>query len=251
MTALVGILNVGLGIIYSSYGVMTLIDMKRGWKTMGFSHFGAAWVAMAFTCGPHHLDHGFHVLFGGAGAGSIDAATVLVGLPAGMAWFLLRLEAFAGGRGDRLIGGTPKWLMSLPPLSGVYVTALAAVSVAVLSKNGTAFNSLLAPSALLLVLYGTIGYFLIRTQLRNHAQEGGWSISGITLGIVFPTCGLMHATHAMYATAGLYRIDSVQLAIDWLSVPAAVYFLWVVRGLYLESLEDWNRSTTQRPVLAG
>lgn len=251
MTLLVGILNLGLGVIYSSYGVMTLIDMKRGWKTMGFSHFGAAWIAMAFTCGPHHLNHGMHVLFGGAGAGSLDAAAVLVGLPAGLAWFLLRLEAFAGGRGDRLVGGNPRWLMSLPSLSGVYVTALIAVSFGVLSTNGTQYNSLIAPSALLLMLYGTIGYFLVRTQLRNHQHEGGWSVSGITLGVVFPTCGLMHAMHAMYATAGLYRIDNVQIVIDWLSVPAAIYFLWVVRGLYLDALEDWNRSTQKQAVLAG
>ena len=30
------------------------------------------------------------------------------------------------------------------------------------------------------------------------------------------------------------------LTVDWLSVPAAVYFVWVVRSLYRGTLTDWN-----------
>ena len=74
---------------------------------MGFSHFGAAWIAMAFTCGPHHWVHGVHLGFEGRAAGVLDFVAVLVGVPAGVIWFLLRVEAFRGGRGDRFIRGTP------------------------------------------------------------------------------------------------------------------------------------------------
>ena len=50
----------------------------------------------------------------------------------------------------------------------------------------------------------------------------------------------MHAVWATYAVAGRYQQDGHGLVIDWLSVPAGLYFLLVVRGLYRESLRDWN-----------
>jgi hypothetical protein len=69
---------------------------------------------------------------------------------------------------------------------------------------------------------------------------GGWSVSGLSLSIIFPTCALMHAVWAVYAVAGRYRQDVHGLTIDWLSVPAGIYFLFVVRRLYQDSLRDWN-----------
>ena len=43
MNALVAAANIGLGLIYTCYGVMTIIDLKNGWRTNGFSHFGLAY----------------------------------------------------------------------------------------------------------------------------------------------------------------------------------------------------------------
>lgn len=45
----VGVLNLILGSVYTQYGLVTLIELKHGLHTRGCSHFGAAWVAMAFT----------------------------------------------------------------------------------------------------------------------------------------------------------------------------------------------------------
>ena len=42
MTVAVAIANIILGVVYCQYGTMTLIDMRRHWDRMGFSHFGAA-----------------------------------------------------------------------------------------------------------------------------------------------------------------------------------------------------------------
>jgi hypothetical protein len=81
--------------------------MRRDWRSFGFSHFGAAWIAMAFTCGPHHLAHGIHVGLEGRPGGPLDLLAVVVGLPVGVGWLSLRLEAFFGGRGDRFILGEP------------------------------------------------------------------------------------------------------------------------------------------------
>ena len=135
MSATVAALNIVLGLVYTQYGTMTLYEMVRNRRTMGFSHFGAAWIAMAFTCGPHHLVHGIHVGFEGRTGGVLDLAAVLVGFPAGVAWFLLRVEAFRGGRGDRFWKGDPLWVLALPTLAGIYVTALVAAAIVALMSG--------------------------------------------------------------------------------------------------------------------
>jgi hypothetical protein len=247
----VAVLNLVLGLVYTSYGLMTIIDLKRGWRSMGVSHFGLAWIAMAFTCGPHHLEHAMHILAGGRQAGPLDLVAVLVGLPAGATWFLLRLEALGGGRGDRLIAGTPRWVGALRPVSAAYGAVALAATVWVL-RSGGHLDPRITPNILLLGLYGLIGYYLLRTQLANRDALGGWSVSGLSLSVVFPTCGLMHASFAVYAVTHRYDVDGHGLSIDWLSVPAALYFVWVVRALHRGDLTDWNDGATGvLPELAG
>ncbi len=243
LTVILAIANLALGTVYTSYGLMTIVDLRRGWKTMGFSHFGLAWIAMAFTCGPHHLEHGLHLLYAGRNGGPLDLLAVLVGAPAGVIWFLLRVEALWGGRGDRSVSGTPRWVAALPWLAGAYVFGLA-VAMAVTLQGTLRFGPRFTPNLLLLWLYGLIGYYLIRTQLGNSRIVGGWSVSGLSLSFVFPTCGLMHAVYVVYAASGRYDLDIHGLIVDWLSVPAAVYFVWVVRELHLGALRDWNRGAT-------
>jgi len=240
--------NIILGYVYTSYGIMTIVDLKRGWRTLGFSHFGLAWIFMAFTCGPHHLEHGAHIAFAGRAGGPLDLAAVLVGFPAGVIWFVLRVEALFGGRGDRFISGTPRWVAALPAMAVAYLAVLA-TAVAVVLAQGASYGPKLTPNVLLLAIYCVIGYYLIRTQLANHRALGGWSLSGLSLSVVFPTCGVMHAIFAAYAARGRYDVDWHGLVIDWLAVPAAVYFVWVVRSLYLGAFTDWNRGATgARPV---
>lgn len=239
MRAGVAVSNLVLGSIYACYGIMTIVDLGRGWRTSGFSHFGLAWIAMAFTCGPHHIEHAAHVALAGRNGGPLDLAAVLVGFPAGAIWFLLRLEALRGGRGDRFVSGTPRWLRALPILAVVYLGMFGAAAAAVIAQ-GTHFDPRMTPNLLLLAVYCLIGYYLLRTQLANRGSLGGWSVSGLALSVVFPTCGLMHAVFVIYAAAGRYDVDWHGLAIDWLSVPAAIYFVWVVRSLYLGTITDWN-----------
>jgi hypothetical protein len=240
MSTGVAVANLVLGFVYCSYGVITIVDLARGWRANGVSHFGLAWIAMAFTCGPHHLEHGWHVAAGRAG-GPLDLAAVLIGFPAGVTWFLLRVEATAGGRGDRFVGGDPAWVRALPSVMAAYGIVMVAASAVVLSSHDVQFGPRFVPNLLLLGLYGLIGFYLMQTQLRNRAPLGGWSLSGLSLTLVFPTCGVMHAIYALYASSGRYEVDPHGLVIDWLAVPAAVYFVWVVRGLHDGSRADWNR----------
>lgn len=242
MRPALAIANIILGIAYTSYGLMTFTEMRRDWTTMGWSHFGAAWVAMAFTCGPHHLFHGLHLAFEGRPPSGLDLIAVLVGLPFGVIWLLLRIEAFVGGRGDRSITGTPGWLLIAPTVAAIYVTALGAAALQVRPvEGGFRLVPTVAPNVLLVGIYVTIGYFLFRTQLRNRRSLGGWSVSGLSLGVVFPTCALMHGVFILQAAAGRYAYDVHGFVVDWLGVPAGLYFLWVVRRLYHDALTDWNR----------
>jgi hypothetical protein len=240
MTVAVGVLNVVLGLVYCQYGTMTIVEMRRNWSVMGFSHFGAAWIAMAFTCGPHHLVHGLNLLTAGGPAGPLDLAVVLVGFPAGVIWFLLRVEAFRGGQGDRFLAGNPRWVLALPALASAYVTALVVI-VAETPASGWLHLGAVAANVALVVLYSMVGWYLARTQLANRRPLGGWSLSGLSLTIVFPTCAVMHAIYAYYVLSGRYGPAPQTSVIDWLAVPAAVYFLWVVQQLYRGSFRDWNR----------
>jgi len=239
MTAAVALVNLVLGMAYCGYGVMTAIEMKRDWRSFGFTHFGTAWLFMAFTCGPHHLVHGIHVALEGREGGLLDLFSVVVGLPVGVTWLMLRVEAFAGGRGDRFIPGTPAWLRVAPPFALLYFAVL--IAGALLVSGGSMMSTLVVANTLLVFIYMAIGWFLLRTQLRNRQPMGGWSLSGLSLSAVFPTCALMHAVWAVYSLRGSYEFDIHGLLIDLLSIPAGLYFLWVVRGLYRESLQDWNR----------
>jgi len=247
LTAATAVLNIILGLVYTSYGTMTLVEMIRDRRTMGFSHFGAAWVAMAFTCGPHHWIHGVHLGFEGRAAGVLDFAAVLVGVPAGVIWFMLRVEAFRGGRGDRFISGTPGPIMAMPTLAGVYVTAVVAAAIGIGGATPREL-AVVAPNLMLVGLYSAIGYYLIRTQLANRRSLGGWSVSGLALSVVFPTCAAMHGVYAFYALTGLYGLDWHGTAIDWIGVPAAIYFLWVVQALYRGTFHDWNGAPGRVPA---
>jgi hypothetical protein len=241
VTAAVASANLILGLVYTQYGLMTLYEMIRHRRDMGFSHFGAAWIAMAFTCGPHHLVHGVHTAFEGRMGGPMDLIVVLVGFPAGVAWYLLRLEAFFGGRGDRFWSGNPWYVLVLPTLAGAYVSALVFAGIG-LAPYDTGRILTVLPNLFLVGIYCTIGYFLARTQIANHKPLGGWSVSGLALTIVFPTCAAMHGTYALYTLNTRYAADVHGLFVDWFAVPAGLYFLWVVMALARGTFRDWNGS---------
>jgi hypothetical protein len=243
MTVLAAIANLLIGAAFVTVGVMTAQELMRGWRTLGYSHFGVAFLALAMTCGPHHLAHGVHLAFEGRSAGGLDLITSAVGLPTGVLWLALRFEAQMGGRGDRFVVGTPWWLAILPPAFAAYATMIGSAVVNRMRDGDVPLWIL--PNLLLVPIYVGIGVYLLRTQISNRKIDGGWSASGLLLAGVFWSCSLMHLVWAAYVMSGRYTFDSHGFAIDWLSVPAGLYFLFVVQRLHRDAVRDWNRAPQQ------
>jgi hypothetical protein len=151
------------------------------------------------------------------------------------------------------VAGDAPVVRALPYLSGIYAAGFA-IAVAFVVATPEQLPPMVAANLLLVVLYSMIGWYLLRSQLANHRAIGHWSLSGLALTLVFPTCALMHGAWVAHQVAGLYDADIHTVAIDWLAVPAAAYFLWVVRGLHSGTVRDWNEATTgvvAEPALAG
>jgi hypothetical protein len=264
MSALLGIGTLLIGLAYVGLGVWATVEVVQFRKTRGISWFGIGFALMAASCGPHHVIHAL-AIFDGMDHNWLLGVVTVIGLPAGLVFVALRVEALFGGRGDRFISCTPWWI----PLMSV----LFFVAIGVLVDRALAVDAAAAPmpaghasmshadhmaamagapagidvssvafltNMFVAVTYSMVGWCLFRTQVRRRPAAGGWSLSGISLAAVFPTCALMHLVYAMTAQG-----HPNALWVDLLGVPASVYFLWVVYRLYRESIVDWNR----RPIV--
>jgi hypothetical protein len=243
VTALLVGCHVLIGLVYTSYGTLTALELRRSWAALGPSHFGAAWIAMAFTCGPMHLVHATHLLEGTTPTLTVDLALALGALPSGVGWFLLRLEAFRGGRGDRFVTGDPAWLAVVPVAFVAVPTVLVVEAVHAGAPRATAGTALAAlPLVVLSALYLVVAFYVGRTQLANRRPLGGWSLSGVALFVIFPTCAAMHGMTAWATATGRFAHDGHMLAVTLVGIPATVYFVAVVRALQRGSFRDWNRA---------
>jgi hypothetical protein len=236
MSLAAGLLSLALGLAYTGLGAITAYELVRHSGSRGFSYFGAAFLLMASTCGPHHLAHAEHILLGGQQASAQQAAALALGTPAGMTFILLRVEAALGGRGDRLIAGGACWLAVLALVAVAAAGAVVFESVRFAHDHGFELAGV-APNVVLFANYMLVGFFTARTQLARRPVSGGWSLSGVAMAGVFSTCGVTHLV------AGLTTVPDVHtLTLDNLGVPASIFFLYVVHRLHRHSLRDWNRA---------
>ena len=238
LTWSIGLVSIALGIAYMSLGVLACFEVLVDRKVLGVSQFGLGFALMASSCGPHHLLHGRHALAGLDVSATIALATV-IGVPCGLVFVALRIEAMFGGRGDRFVIGTPNWLAVAPIgfLLGAGMIVGAEVTAPGFHLDLWSFVAL--PNLVVTVTYALVGWPLIRTQFRRRSEVGGWSLSGLALAGIFPTCALTHLTYALSAGGDVHTG-----IVDLWGVPASLYFLWVVRALYRDAIVDWNR----RPV---
>ncbi len=250
----VGIGNLLIGTAYSGLGLLSLWAALSQYRYRGLSRFGLGFTLMAASCGPHHLVHGWCVLQGGVATTPMLLIT-LAGLPAGVIFCLLRIEAMAGGRGDRTVLAGPHGLVALAttcivlasmlasqalaarPLPGSAMCTIFGLKVATTARGGADFTSLVfLTNIAAAAAYVMVGWYLGVTQVRRYVAQRQWSLSGLALTGVFPTCAFMHIIHALS-----FGAHSATLPFDLLGVPASIYFLWVVKRVYRDSVVDWNR----------
>jgi len=255
MMWIVGIGNLLVGLAYSGLGLLSGWEAFSQYRRRGLSRFGLGFSLMAASCGPHHLVHGWCVLNGGTVSPAMLAVTLL-GMPAGLVFCLLRLEAMLGGPGDRILVASPitiaawtvaglgavgllaGWSMASPVTPGLPICTTRGLELVV--DEATRAREL---SALILftnlfvsATYGMVGWYLVATQVRRYVLHRAWSLSGLSLAAVFPTCAAMHLILAVTRNHGV-----ATLGFDLLGVPASIYFLWVVRRLHTNAVIDWNR----------
>jgi hypothetical protein len=262
MALVIGLGNLAIGLAYVGLGLLSAWETISLHRYRGWSRFGLGFSLMAASCGPHHLTHGWHILQGESVSWPMFAAT-LIGLPAGLAFVGLRLEAMCGGRGERWFTASPGRAALLVGVFALVAGWLAAwafaergadISSQVLCAPGGLASRGAAPGAgidfasvtflanvFVTVAYGMVGWYLADSQARRHLTSGVWSLSGVALTGVFFTCAQMHFIDATTRGEGL------MLAFDLLGIPASVYFLWVVKQLHNDSLMDWNR----RPLVGA
>ena len=240
MAITAGLLNLTLGVVYFVIATIIAMDLERSMRRRGYSHFGVGWLMVMFTCGAHHAVHAVHLVAEGRSIGSLDVIAVALGVPAGAIFSYYRIQTARGGRGDHLIPGTPTWLSNL---TIGYVVVVAGVLVAAVWRitAGVSYTDpRLLPNVIMVGLYALIGLNLWRGQRQVRDSLGGWSTSGLSLMMIFPTCALMHGVYVVYAATGSFVPDYHGLWVDWLGVPAAMYFYWVIRAINSGSVTDWN-----------
>lgn len=254
LALVVGWGNLLIGSAYAGLGLLSAWEVVSQYRQRGLSRFGLGFTLMAASCGPHHLVHGWCVLQGGAVSAPMLAVT-LIGLPAGTIFCLLRIEAMGGGRGDRTLtvppyapvlvavalavacGAIAGRALSVPPLPGSLMCSVLGIQVASGASTGAAFGSVIfSTNVLAAAAYMMVGWYLLVTQVRRYVVHRQWSLSGLSLAAVFPTCALMHLIHALS-----FGSHSATLPFDLLGVPASIYFLWVVKRVHQDSVVDWNR----------
>lgn len=261
MDFVIGIGNLLIGLAYTGLGLLSAWETLSLHRFRGWSRFGIGFSLMAASCGPHHLVHGWYALQSGGSTWPMLAVT-LIGFPAGLTFVGLRLESALGGRGDRPFGSSQYWAISLV---AAFVVAAGVLTGWTLARPAAAFpaeamcttlglaraavpgagpevTSITVFANLFVVgTYGMVGWYLADSQVRRYVAEGAWSLSGVSLSAVFFSCALMHL---IYSTAERH---CATLPFDLLGVPASIYFLWIVRRVYSDSVVDWNR----RPLVGA
>lgn len=253
MNFIIGFGNLAVGMAYVTLGLLSAWEVASQYRYRGVSRFGLGFSLMAASCGPHHLVHGMTVLQGGIVSAPMLAVT-LTGIPAGAVFCWLRFESMRKGRGDRTLAVNGSvmagavvlslagasllagWAMATQPEPGLFICTSRSIatlldgSVSDLSPFLVFFSNLWASLA-----YAMVGWYLADTQIRRYVANRSWSLSGLALSGVFPSCAAMHLILALTSSS-----ESATLPFDLLGIPASVYFLWVVKRLHANSAVDWN-----------
>jgi hypothetical protein len=235
MSLAIGWLSLAAALAYLALAGLVGMELLRFGGRRGFSQFGTAFVLMAGAIGVHHLLEGVNALGDDRVTSSLAVDALVIGLLPTAVFVALRAELALGGRGDRFLAGTPWWLRAVPWVATFAGGVLAAAVIDHVAQHGMALWKTW-PSIVLAIAYAIAGMLVIRAQTARRGATGGFSVSGLALGAMFPTCAVMQATTA--ATGG---VDVTVFLVDIATVPASAWFLLSTLRLHRSGLRDWNR----------
>lgn len=225
MSRLVSLLYVAAGLIGILLALLALVESIRSARLATHRRFGLALTALVVTGAAHYIVAGLTRPGQAQGAqGPQLAALALTLLPVAV-FFWLRVEAYLDGAGDRFHDGKPWWVSVLPSAvacgaGAVLVTAWMNPPLARAGSDEVALPWLgVLPTLLLAATSLAIGWSLMRGQQTRGAVLGGWSLSGLAVTLIFPTSAVAYAVHALTV-----RPTFASSLVDWLGVPAALWF---------------------------
>lgn len=249
MSRLLTLLHVAIACLAVLFAVMAVVESIRSAHLAAHRRFGFALSALTVSIAAH-----FTVAAVvrpdevPTAEGPQVAALTLTLLPVAV-FFWLRIEAYLDGPGDRFHDGRSGWISLLP-------TAVAGGAGAVLTtawmnpprwESGSVDVAMrwlgVLPTLLVGATFLAIGWSLMRGQQFRRAVLGGWSLSGLAVTLAFPTAALAYATHALTV-----RPTLVSSLVDWLGVPAAVWFWRECRRLTGTSERAAHRQTLTIPA---
>lgn len=211
-------------------GGFSLVSVLRNRRQGVTDWLGIGLIGMASTCGPHHLDIAYHLIKSPGFQPPVwDLLTIAIAAPWGALWLWLRFQnEVLKGSGEVHVNAA--WPFYMLPLLFVEMTA---VFMANFGLNGNYAQGAVQLS--LVIFYCVIGYHLWRVQVVRRLSGLPWSMSGLALAMIFPTCAASHAVFGLAITSGRWSSDAHSFAIDTWGVFTAFFFLVVVRRLHLGS----------------
>ncbi|MDP9218914.1 MAG: hypothetical protein M3P23_00035 [Actinomycetota bacterium] len=222
------------GVVYLLLGIGALIASLGCGGADRRRRFGFALAAVVLAGGVQASMRGV-VLLGAPGRHSVPliVASLLALLPATV-FCLLRYEAYRGGAGDRIIHGHPHWVPLLP-VALAFVAGAVLVMIWVDRGPPTVLG---VPAALMAAMLLVVGWYLMRAQQVRHSIAGGWSLSGLAVTLLFPTWALVEVSQAFAGAVG-----AALAVVDWLALPAALWFLIESRRLVAKAKRAGSRAT--------
>ena len=231
VTQVAAIAHLATGLAYivgvGGYGVF---EAWKYWhRSKRIVAFGLGLFLMAMSCGPHHCHVFYHyVIEGGSHATLSDLVAILYAFPFGaLGLYFVSESVFGFGPGDRYIDGRAILLK-------IQLLLLGLLAFGVLVMPHWQVNDWTPPGAVgiyaqfvLVVLYLIVGWFLWTGQWLRIRMSQPWSLSGIALALVFPTCALTHMLWGIENLASYTVADTHFSVIDTFGIAAALYFIWI------------------------
>lgn len=225
MSRLLSALHLAVSCLAILLAALAVVESIRSARVGSHRRFGLALSAMGFTAAAHYTVAAFARPDQVPAAEGAHVGVLALALLPVAVFFWLRVEAYLDGPGDRFHEGRPGWISLLPSAvaCGAGAVLVTAWMNPPLSGSGSGDIALrwlgFLPTILVMATSLAIGWSLMRGQQIRGAVLGEWSLSGLAVTLIFPTSAVAYAMQILTV-----RPTLVSSFVDWLGVPAALWF---------------------------